>query len=245
MHLETGVVWHFLVVPALVYVVSRLVLRLTHDLSLDDQVVLGQRFTRACIAVSFVYGGFTSLWRIPGFWGSLVASDVRSHYWLQGTVVFYVLDCALLVVYRQWNGSMWMHHMLAIVLFGATLGNRSGDAGCMVALLAEALVPWGFLLFYLRAVDATHSAFFTVVCFGGMATLVGRALLWTYCLLQLNVLSTAWTTMGPFFTVMVNAILVSAYYLEYTWFHLYLSSYRKSISSTSRMGTRTDSMRKL
>jgi hypothetical protein len=71
----------------------------------------------------------------------------------------------LLAYYGQWNVSMWVHHFAATVLFVSSVMAGSSHSGCVYALLAEALVPWGFMLFYLRAVQWTESRLFQVRAF--------------------------------------------------------------------------------
>ncbi len=168
---------HFAVLPAVLFLVMREVFRRTHKVSADDEVVLAQRFTRACVAVTLVFGGIKvrpqmscatsltcsqTLVTIPGFAYGMRNVHPAAVYWLEGTAVFYVLDCVLLAFYGQWNVSMWIHHFCAVVLFVSSLAAGSSYSGCVYALLAEALVPWGFLLFYLRAVQWTESTLFQV-----------------------------------------------------------------------------------
>lgn len=98
------VILHFVLFPCFLLVASRLVFRLVLKLSPEDQVVLSQRFTRACIAVTLVAGGFKSLQAIfesnpPGGF-SLAVYHPAAVYWTVGTVVYYIFDCLLLVVYR-------------------------------------------------------------------------------------------------------------------------------------------------
>merc|ERR1711916_233168 len=84
------------------------------------------------------------------------------------------------MVYRDWNVSMWAHHVAAIGLMVYCWVAETSHGGCLYALLGEALVPWGFTLFYLRARGNNRSTLFRVVCVGGMATLVGRSLMWVW-----------------------------------------------------------------
>jgi hypothetical protein len=48
---------HFAVLPGLLFLVMREVFRRTHKVTADDEVVLAQRLTRACVAITLVYGG--------------------------------------------------------------------------------------------------------------------------------------------------------------------------------------------
>jgi hypothetical protein len=169
-------VLHFLILPIAIIALSRVAFRVVFGVSKEDELVLSQRFTRACIAVSFVYGGASTLMKISAehdVSSILGAAHPAAVYWLVGTIMFYTFDCLMLAWYRQWVVSMWVHHFMAIVLFSFGLISGKGHGGCVCALLAEALVPWGFLLFFLRARQDT-GFFFQIVCLGGMATLILR-----------------------------------------------------------------------
>jgi hypothetical protein len=115
---------------------------------------------------------FQTLVTVPGFAFGLRNVHPAAVYWLEGTAVFYVFDCVLLAYYGQWNVSMWVHHFAATVLFVSSLKAGSSHSGCVYALLAEALVPWGFLLFYLRAVQWTETRLFQVRAFFGVIALI-------------------------------------------------------------------------
>ena len=121
---------------------------------------------------------------------------------------YYVLDCCVLAVSRQFNFSMWLHHLAAIGIFSSSLVTNTGHAGCMHALLAELLVPWGFLLFYFRAIRATQTSAFVVVCVGGMTTLCLRFAEWIVILIVHNSSSTSWNDMPLALCWLVNVSLV-------------------------------------
>ncbi len=156
---------HFLVLPLFILVVSRRIFRAFLKMSKEDEVVCSQRFNRAIIAITFVYGGFTTIVQAYDANISIATTHDSAVYWIWGTIVFYVFDCILLAVYRQFNVSMWIHHLLAISLFYTSVAFDKGHVGCMIALLAEALVPWGFLLFFFRAMQWTFSLWFQLVFF--------------------------------------------------------------------------------
>jgi hypothetical protein len=54
---------HFLLVPCVILVLSRRLFRWM-NVGVEDELVLSQRFNRACVAVTFVYGGASSLLQI-------------------------------------------------------------------------------------------------------------------------------------------------------------------------------------
>lgn len=221
---------HFAICPALLFIVSRRVLRKSHKLTAEDVVVLAQRFTRACVAVSLVFGAVRTLVNStsPDFAWSLLGTDPLARYWLEGTVLFYALDCVLLVFYNQWNFAMWLHHIFAILLFSVSLRQNMAFSGCIYSLLAEALVPWGFLLFYLRAVQMTRTLWFKVVCVMGMATLVFRLLLWVAVGLQHNVFGRSSEVMPTAFFWFVNMTVCVGFFLETSWLQLYWQNLKKS-----------------
>jgi hypothetical protein len=120
-----------------------------------------------------------------------------------------------------------------------------GHSGLMLALVAESLVPWGFMLFYLRATGQTRSFLFKLICVGGMGTLSFRALIWTYCVYVHNFSENhGWKALPVGFSVFVNVALATGYYLEVTWFKLYLRNFMKSLKKET-MGKRTPSMTQL
>lgn len=226
-------------VPFLIYVAARTFFRRTHSLEPSAVDVVSQRFTRACMALYFVSGA-ARLLSDAGFRSSLLEASEASSYWVQGTLVFYSFDCLLLMLYKQWQPSMWAHHAAALALFSFAHISHKGHSGCMLALLAEMLVPFGFSLFYLRAIGVTQSPLFRAVCWGGMATLVLRALLWSAVMYEHNVRSDNWSRLPAVFSLLVNGALFTGFCLEYTWFGLYYRNYRRSLEGA--MGRRTPSM---
>ncbi len=49
----------------------------------------------------------------------------------------------------------------------------------MLLLIAESLVPWGFLLFYFKLNELRANPLFQGVCYGGLGTIVLRCLIWS------------------------------------------------------------------
>lgn len=52
------------------------------------------------------------------------------------------------------------------------------ESGWMLLLLAESLVPWGFLLFYFKLNELRANPLFKVVCYGGLTTIGVRCAIW-------------------------------------------------------------------
>merc|ERR1711916_348857 len=101
-----------------------------------------------------------------------------------------------------------------------------GQSGCTLALLAEILVPWGFLLYFLRAAGNTGSLLFKSVWVGGMVTLTLRSLLWGYIIIIHDTYN--FSAMPLAFSIFINVVLLVGFYLEITWFRLYLRNFRRS-----------------
>jgi len=133
----------------------------------------------------------------------------------------------LLALNRYKGFDMWLHHALAISIFAVILVSNTGGSGGMLVLMGEALVPWGFFLFYFKTTNIRDSVWFRTVCIGGMSTLVFRACLWTFFLCVTN-LTTLRTEMPRALYWIVNSTGSGAFYLEYTWFILYYRNYVKA-----------------
>lgn len=234
---------YFVVGPLVLFFLARLALLRLHGLPFEslDSVVLGQRAARAVVAISFVLGALRCLLTIPGFASNLLLAHPMSAFWVRAVVIYYIFDCCVLLFFRQWNLAMWAHHFAAIGLFSFAWATDQGASGCMYALLAEAIVPWGFLLFYLRARGNTRSLLFKIVCLGGMATLIGRSLMWCWIFYLHNFWHYEHLHVAYF--IVVNVCILLALALDRSWFGLYHSNWLRS--GTEQMGRRTPSMAQL
>jgi hypothetical protein len=73
--LNASIMLYFGVLPLLILIISKhMFKKLEPRLLPSDVANLQQRFTRACMAITFVCGGVKMLTTQPGFWSSLLLS---------------------------------------------------------------------------------------------------------------------------------------------------------------------------
>ena len=229
--------------PLCVFLLGRLALRMRRQrFPVETEIIVAQRLARAVVAVILVYNAASALLRIPGFVHQMALADESTLPLMMGTVAFYLYDSVMLVIYSQWELTMWLHHLAALGLYAfATVYNVAHSGLCM-ALLGEALVPWGFMLFYLRASSETKSRGFIAVCIGGMTTLLSRAAMWLFILFVHNTQNLSLLPIP--FSIFINMTLLVGLYLEASWFRLYQRNLSKALQKET-MGTRTPSMLQL
>jgi hypothetical protein len=150
-------VGQFIVLPGVFERVMQVVFRRTHARLTEKQVlVLSQRVTRAFVALRMVQGAPRVL-LLPAHkeWDVFAHSEL-GRYYCMGTAIYYVFDCVLLLTQKSYAVDMWIHHLLAIGTFSLFAYSGIGEQGGMLTLLCEALVPWGFLLFYFKLSKFKH-----------------------------------------------------------------------------------------
>lgn len=142
----------FIAVPALLERTVNFVLKRTHThLNAADAGQLSQRFTRAWIALSLVQGAARVIVGDPNFSALSSYRSLDAQYYTFGTLIYYVLDTAILAIQRSPAYDLWIHHLAAVGFSSAFLATTHSEGGWMLLCLCEALVPWGFQLFYFKA----------------------------------------------------------------------------------------------
>ena len=243
--LNTDLLLRFVALPLAVFAASRIFLRLSrHRFPPQTEIAVAQRAARAVVAMILAIGAVDALRSNPDYCFQLALARPETTWLIHGTLIFYLYDCVMLAMYAQWEGSMWGHHFAALALFSFSSLMEIGHGGCIMALLGEFLVPWGFMLFYLRALGSTKSTIFKFVCVGGMTTLVIRFTMWICILYIHNINSDNWSALPVAFNVIVNMALLIAVALEIIWFKLYRRNLSRALESES-MGRRTPSMMQL
>jgi hypothetical protein len=144
-------VGQFVVIPSITERLVNLFLRRTHKRLKDGDVSqLSQRFTRAFIASNLVQGAVRTILSDPNFSFLSTYRSSSAQYYTLGTLIYYVFDTGLLAVQRSKAYDLWIHHISAILFSSIFLSTQSSETGWMLLLIAESLVPWGFLLFYFK-----------------------------------------------------------------------------------------------
>ena len=195
------------------------------ELSVEDSSMLSQRATRAIVASSLLLGAWStfphSSWADNVFLGSCYTAQ----YMMMGTVLYYAFDCVVLIGARDFNRTMWMHHLSAMGLFLTFSYSGLGHGGAMYVLLSEGLVPWGFALFYLKRTKREKSLVFRAVTVGGFCFILFRASLW---LRMAYALWLDYPVVPMWFRLLIVWAFATGLLMEYVWGSLYLGNIKRA-----------------
>jgi len=150
-----------------------------------------------------------------------------------GTVIYYIFDSVLLAAAKSKAYDLWIHHITAITFFSCFLLSGLGESGGMYILLAEVLVPTGFALFYLKLNKLRAHPLFRLICYQGLATIIGRVSIWAFLIYRLNIvephLFPAWLAN------ISNATFGFTFFVELFWANLYYGNLKRGIKEAAEL----------
>jgi len=135
-----------------------------------------QRLVRANFAMIMALGAIRSLlfapWSHPG--DVIHSSSPIARFYMSGVVYFYAYDSVVLILFKNKDWTLYMHHSTAMLTWGLCLASGLLHYYLTMILMFEFLVPFGFCLFFFKnqMQSQTASLAFLLVSIGGFVVIV-------------------------------------------------------------------------
>jgi len=205
-----------------------------------------QRFVRANFAMILAVGGIRSLlfaqWNTPN--DVLHNTSPVARFYLAGVVYFYIYDSIVLILFRNKDWTLYMHHFTAMLLWGLCLIDGLLHYYLTIILMFEFLVPFGFCLFFFKNQNPpqTSSLPFLLVSIGGFVVivLVREPLTWYLIISLLPVMHQIYLEANIFLTLLFGFSCFIGPVLDFKWARLYYKNITNCLSQQNTLKNSID-----